>query len=46
MFVPILLIVNESHCNNALTESTLDSPYGEIQEIYENKEKAAKLKKK
>ena len=44
MFIPILLIVNKSHCNNPPTESTLDPPYDEIQEIYENKAKADKVK--
>ena len=38
------LIVNENHCNNPSTESTFDPPYGEIQEIYENKAKADKVK--
>ena len=30
-----------SHCNNPPTESTLDPPYGEIQEIYEKRNKDA-----
>ena len=44
MFVPILFIVNKNHCNNPPTESTLDLPYGEIQEIYGKQETDAKRK--
>ena len=34
-----------SHCNNPQTESTLDPPYGEIQEIYGKQETTANVKR-
>ena len=35
--------MNKNHRKNSRTESTLDPPYGKIQEIYEKKAKDAKI---
>ena len=37
--------INDEDCNNPPTKSTLDPPYGEIQEIYGKQETTANVKK-